>query len=284
MLRHWYLWLPFLVGQFGFDFGGPGTFLGDALAFIEGEIVAAISFLFNLLVAVANYIIGGVNFTFGFFDTLAQDVKKWGKWIWEQITKISLIKLLKGLRDALAALKRFVDRIVGWLLKIRKWYDQYFNQFVKPILNAIRHLRQVLQIFRLLGFKWAARLDARLAQIENRIVSAYVLLRTHLNQVVSWAELIADPTGILRRNPLYAGILRQWPELKNIIDRATWHTRTQAEVNASNRANGWYQKDAAAGNAAYYSKRALPPDLAAARQEFLDAHAALPGLEKQVLT
>jgi hypothetical protein len=280
-VKHWYVFLPFLIGQLGFDFGGPGTFLGDVLAFIEGEIVAALSFLFNLIVAVANYVIGGINFTFGFFDTLAQDIRKWRFWLWDTLTKIGQWKIIKAIRDALAALRKHVQDLIAWLIKIRKWYDQYFNQFVKPILNAIRHLRQTLQIFRLLGFKWAARLDARLATIENRIVAAYELLRVNLNKAVSWLQLISDPFGLLRRNPVLGAIIRDAPEMKNAIDRATNHTETQKELDASNRANGWFQRDAAAGNAAYYSKRELPPDMDAARAEFVAAHAALPGLDKQ---
>ena len=282
-MKHWYIWLPFLLGQFGLDFGGPGTFLGDVLAFIEGEIVAALSFLFSLIVNVANYIIAGVNFTFGFFDTLAQDIKKGFKWLWDTITKISLVKLLKGLKDALAALKRFVDRIVGWLLKIRKWYDTYFNQFVRPILNAIRHLRQTLQIFRLLGFKWAARLDARLATIEGRIVSLYELLRTNLNQAVSWLQLISDPFGILRRNPVLAAVLRDAPEMKNAIDRSTNHTTTQAEIDSANQDNGWFQIIGHRSPAIYYGGGSAPECPKDALEEFLAAAKELTGLAKQSL-
>ena len=281
MLRHWYLWLPFLVGQFGFDFGGPGTFLGDVLAFIEGEIVAALSFLFNLIVAVFNYLLAVAEFIFKFFLTLAQDIKNAFKWLWENVVKAGLTKLISVFVRVQAWLAKYVNKVTGWLIRLRKWYDQYFNQFVKPVLNAIRHLRQTLQIFRLLGFKWAARLDARLATIENRIVAAYELLRVNLNKAVSWLQLISDPFGLLRRNPVLGAIIRDAPEMKNAIDRATNHTETQGELNASNRANGWFQRDAAAGNAAYYSKRELPPDMDAARAEFIAAHAALPGLEKQ---
>jgi hypothetical protein len=270
--------------QFGFDFGESGTFLGEVLSFIQGEIVAALAFLFNLLVGVANYIISGVNFTFGFFDTLARDLKKWGSWLWEQLAKIGLAKLIKGLRDALAALKRFVDRVVKWLLKIRKWYDQYFNQFVKPVLNAIRHLRQVLQIFRLLGFKWAARLDARLATIENRIVAAYELLRINLNKAVSFLQLIADPFGILRRNPALAAIIKQAGEIKNVLDRETNHVETQKELDASNHDNVWFQKSGQAGMTAYFKGGPKPQSLIDAEADWNAAVAEMPSLANQSLS
>lgn len=282
-MKHWYIFFPFLVGQFGFDFTDPGTFLGDVLAFIQGEIVAALAFLFNLIVAVANFLIAVIEFVFNFFLTLARDIKAAFKWIWDNVIKVGLPKLLRGIVSAAKAVHDFAVRVVGWLNTLRKWYDQYFNQFVKPVLNAIRHLRQTLQIFRFLGFKWAARLDARLATIENRIVQAYELIRTHLNQVISFAQIIADPFGILRRNPLLAGILRNAPEIQNALDRATFHNETQKELDQSNRNNGWFQHPAAAGNAEFYSKGELPPDLAAARKEFLDAHAALPALANQSL-
>ncbi len=281
MLKHWYIWLPFLLGQFGFGFGGSGTFFGDVLAFIEGEIVAALTFLYNLLVVVANFLLSLVQFVFHFFLTLAQDIKNAFKWLWTNIVKEGLTKLVSVFVRVQTWLAKYVNKVTAWLVRLRKWYDQYFNQFVRPVLNAIRHLRQTLQIFRLLGFKWAARLDARLAQIENRIVQAYELLRVNLNRVISWAQLIADPFGILRRNPVLAAVLRDAPEIKNAIDRATNHHTTQQEVNSANRDNGWFQKGATAGNVAYFKGGAQPQYLKDAHADFTSARAELPALASQ---
>lgn len=283
-MKHWYIWLPFLIGQFGFDFFGPGTFFGDVLAFIQGEIVAALAFLFNLIVAVANFLISIAEFIFRFFLTLMRDIKNAFKWLWTNIVKVGLTKLVKVFVRVQTWLAHYVNKVVAFLTRLRKWYDTYFNKFVRPTLNAIRHMRQVLQIFRQLGFKWAARLDARLAQAENRIVSVYEFLRIHLNQVISFLQIIADPFGILRRNPLLAGVIRDAPEIKNAIDRATAHTETQKELDTSNRANGWYQKSGQAANVAYFKGGAQPQYLIDAHADFTSAQAELPALATQGFT
>jgi hypothetical protein len=282
-VKHWHIWLPFLVGQFGFDFGGPGTFFGDVLAFIEGELSAALSFLYSLLVSVANFLLGIDEFIFGFTDTIFKDIKKIWKTIWDGLSKITLAKII----DAIGKIRKTIATIIGKILcyfqAVRDILDYIFNKFVVPYLNMIRHLRQTLQIFRLLGFKWAARLDARLALIENRIVQAYELLRINLNRVISWAQLITDPFGILRRNPALAAVLRTAPEIKNAIDRATNHARTQKEQDSANHDNGWYQKSAAAGNAAYFKGGAQPQYLRDAHADFASAVKELPSLASQGL-
>jgi hypothetical protein len=275
-------WL--VVCQFGFDFGGPGTFLGDVLAFIQGEIVAAISFLFNLLVAAFNYLLSVAEFIFKFFLTLARDIKNAFKWLWTSVVKVGLTKLVSVFVRVQTWLAKYVNKIVGWLVRLRKWYDQYFNQVIKPVLNAIRHLRQVLQIFRLLGFKWAARLDARLAQIENRLVAAFELLRVNLNRVVSYLQIIADPFGIFRRNPLLAAVIRDAPEMKNAIDRATNHVETQKELDSSNTDNGWFQIIGHRSAPTYYGGFPTPHCPPGALEEFLAAVKELTGLSKQNFT
>jgi hypothetical protein len=282
-MRHWHIVLPFVVAQFGFDFGGDAGFLDTVLGFFEQLFAQIFALLFNLIVAVGNYLLAVDEFIYGFSVTLFKDVKGAFSWLWEQISKITLLKLFKGLRDALAALKRWVDKIVGWLEQLRKWYDKYFNQFVKPVLIAIQRLRKILQLFRLLGFKWAARLDARLATIENRIVQAYELIRTNLNQVISWAQLIADPFALLRRNPVLGSLLRTAPEVKNAIDRATNHVTTQPEVDKMNRDGAWYTASGRAEMTAYSKGGAAPAFIVDARANFTAAVAELPSLANQAL-
>jgi hypothetical protein len=283
-LLHTLPWfIPFVVGQFGFDFGDPG--LGDIsiVDAVVGLIVSVASFLWNALVAVANYLFAVLQFIWNFLLTIFNDIKNAFKWLWDNVVKVGLTKIVSTFLKVRQWLSNLLAPVLKWIKQIRAWYDQYFNQFVKPMLKVLRQIRQVLQVFKLLGFKWAARLDADIARIENKIVSAYVTLRGYLNIATSWIQLIVDPLGILRRNPLFAAIIRSAPELRNLMDWATVHPQSQAEVDKSNRNNAWFQPGASANNFTYYQKGQLPPDLQSAKQEFLDAQAALPGLANQQL-
>lgn len=266
---HHALWWAIAVGQFGFDFGGDGGLLGGLLQGILDLIVTVLSFIWNVLVAVANYLLTVAQFIFKFFQTLFDDVKKAFGWIWDKVIKGGLTKLVGTFLKVRAWLSKLVAPLLKWIKILRAWYDTYFNKFVKPVLNIIRHIRQVLQIFKLLGFKWAARLDADLARIENKIVALYTTLRGYLNIATSWIQLIVDPLGILRRNPLFAAIIRSAPELQNLLDRATQRTLTNEEMDKARRNRTWFTQSAAAGNMAYYKQGQLPPDMEELRQQYI---------------
>lgn len=246
------------------------------------------SFLGGLGGAFFDTLVGGINGAlsalWGILKGSIAGIAAFLRHLWDSIIKGVLQKILAAYIKLRNILLPIFNTVLTWLHRARQIIDLIFNRFVRPYLVMIQRVRQFLQIFRLLGFKWAARLDARLAALEAKIIGVFLTIRQPLNQIISFVGLIADPLGILRRNPLIAAVLRDAPELKNAIDRATAHTQTQGEANASNRATGWFQQPAAAANLAAYRQGKLPDDLSAARQEFIDAHAALPGLSTQGLT
>jgi hypothetical protein len=261
-MRHLLQHLPWFIvfAQFGFDFGDPGIGGISIIDQVIGFIVSVFAASWGALVKVVNYIFAVLQFIWNFLYTLMLDIKKAFGWLWDSVIKGGLTKIVSTFFKVRQWLSNLFAPIIKWIKIIRAWYDAYFNQFVKPVLKIIRQMRQVLQVFRLLGFKWAARLDADLARIENKIVSAYVTLRAYLNVATSWIQLIVDPTGILRRNPLFAAIIRSAPELQNALDRATQHTLTPAETDAQHRAKTWYTTASMDTARGYWKNGQLPPD------------------------
>ncbi len=258
----------FLQG-FGFDLGDLGDALEGLLSDLVAYLLAALQFLWNVLVYIANYIWAALNWIANFFYTLFQDVVKAFKWIWNNIIKVGLTKLIKLWQTARAWLSKFLKPVLDWIKKVRAWYDWMFNHFWKPILNMIGIMRKVLTIFRLLGFKWAARLDGDLALIQQDIVKAYTLLRSYINLAITWIDLIVDPTGILRRNPLFAALIASAPELRNLVLTAPTRPLTGGEMDtqSADRASMTLagQKSAFTD---YYSKGTVPPDQAQAQKDF----------------
>jgi len=203
------------------------------------------------------------------------------KSIWNDVILAVLSKLLAAYKKLRDLLVKIFAPVLKYLHLLRKLYDQYFNQFVKPVLNVLHKVRQFLQIFRLLGFKWAARLDSDIARIENKIVTAYTTLRQYLNIATSWIQLIVDPLGILRRNPLFASVIRSAPELRNALDRTTFHTETAKELDRSNMHNGWFLGPVSAEDKAALQQHQLPPYLQDQQKSVQAAFNALPGLADQ---
>ena len=261
--------LPFVVAQYGFDFGDLfaelEAFLGSILEFLLQVVV----FIWNTLVYVAQYIFSALQFIANFFYQLALDIKKAFQWIWENIVKVGLVKALQLFQTVRAWLQKVFGPILHWLKLARQWYDWAFNRFIKPVLILIQRIRQFLQIFRLLGFKWAARLDARLAQIENKIIQAYELIRQNLNRLTSWVQLIVDPTFLLRRNPLFGALIRSVPELRNLLLASVSRPLTPEEQDAQNAGHARYTLNSQEDRQKqYYSQGQLPPDVAASQADF----------------
>lgn len=268
MRGHWHIvvWF-FVVGQFGFGFGDSGTNDPGFLAGLISFIVSAVSYIWAVLVAVANYIFAVLQFVWNFLLVLFKDIANAFKWIWENVIKSALTKLVNVFQRVRDWLQRTFAPILHWLKVARQIFDKYFNLYIKPILNLIHHIRQFLVIFRILGFKWAARLDADLALVEQKITKVYTTLRGYLNQVISWINIIADPSGILRRNPLFGAIIRSAKELQNVLDTTTTRPLTGSEQDAADSARTRLTADTQKSNFDnYYSQYKLPPDAEQWRQ------------------
>jgi hypothetical protein len=264
----------FLQG-FGFDFGDLEDILDGLLQDFLAYLLAILQFIWSVLVFVANYIWAALNWIANFFYTLFQDIQKGLKWIWENVIKSGLTKLITLFQKVRAWLSSFLKPVVDFLKKVRAWYDWMFNHFWKPILNMIGILRKILTIFRLLGFKWAARLDGDLAMIEEKIVQIYTTLRGYINTAITWIDLIIDPTGILRRNPLFAAIFQSSNELRNVLLTVPTRPLTGGEMDqqtADRNSMTLAQQKSDFQN--YYSQGQLPPDMAQSQkdcQAYLDA-------------
>jgi hypothetical protein len=267
--QNWLLFTPILLGQFGFDFGDIGSFLLGLLSDLLNFLIAVLQFIWQVLVAVANFIFSVLQFVWKFLTTLFSDISKAFKWIWQRIIKEGLTKLLTAFIKVREWLTKIFGPLICYLLAIRCWIDWAFNKFVKPILDAIAHIRMVLKLFRLLGIKWAAKLDAILAKVQADILKAYELIRQNLNQVISWLQLIIDPTFLLRRIPLFGALIRSKEELRNLELQAIVHPISQDEADKMNRNRTWFAPSARADNQALYAQGQLPPDIQAARDQFV---------------
>lgn len=235
LLHHWPVWVVFLVGQFGFDFGDLTDVLLGYLSDIVSFLLAAIQYIWSVLVFVANYIWAALNWIWNLAYSLFQNIKDALKWVWENVIKAGLTKLISLIQRIRQWLHDTLGPVIDFIKKVRRWYDDFFNRYVRPLLVILQRIRQFLAIFRLLGFKWAIRLDGDIAAIENKVAQIYTTLRGYLNQAITWLDLIVDPTGILRRNPLFGALFSNAAELRNIVLTAPYRPLTGGETDSQTR-------------------------------------------------
>lgn len=120
--------------------------------------------------------------------------------------------LLNKIWDILCKIQDFLRRILGPLVCLLKWlhcWQQFiFSQYIKPMYDLLQRLRRALVIFRLLGFKWAQALDARIVKMETNLTSAFMAVWANLNLLSNWINYILDPTGIFQPNVWLRSIMQ----------------------------------------------------------------------------
>ncbi len=211
---------PFVAAQFGFDFGG----IGDALAAALGEVAAVIAdvfiFLWNALVLVFQFLFAVAVAIFNFFLKLLQGVGKAFGWLWEHGVKTVLSKALNTFVKVRDWLQKVFAPLIKWLRILRQWQDQFFNRYVRPVLNLIQHIRSVLAVFRIFHLHFADALDKWLGKLEGKIIKNTVFLRQKINQILSFLELIVDPSLVFRRVPWLARLNRSIAAVARALRRS----------------------------------------------------------------
>jgi hypothetical protein len=94
----------------------------------------------------------------------------------------------------------FLGKLLKIIAQVQAWYIKYIYRYVKMVEDIISRIRVVLSLFRLLGIKWAAKLDADLARIQGYLTTALQAIVGTLNTVSTWLTLITDPAGIIRKD------------------------------------------------------------------------------------
>ncbi len=202
-------------GGSGFGFDPSIFFQGilDTIIAIINAIIAALNFLFSVLVQVFNFLFGAVanTFTFG-FEGLGK-VWKSLKSIVDDIFKLKLLQLWKDFLTLLHNIKAFLKPLLDLLRKYRHMFDKFVLQGMKRYLNLIQRLRQILVIFKLFHFKWAKKLDAKLVGLETRVTSKVLRLRAEVNKITTIINLILDPELLIRKNVLLVSLARALNDL-----------------------------------------------------------------------
>lgn len=246
----------------GFDLGfDPGNFFGGILATLEAVISAIISaliFLYHLLVAVLVFL---YNIVVAIAKVLVGAVKLLVRGVQHIISDIihgRFAHLFQDYLDLKKKLQPYLDKVLHWLRVIKKYFDLYVLQPLLRTIQLIQRLRQFLVVFRLLGFKWAKRLDDLLLKQEQRLVRNTLVLQSYINFAIDIISLIADPSLIMRKNFLLASMLAFLGAVKRVVFFGANRTPTGAETKQAAQDSGSLSKgskliDSGFGQTATYS-------------------------------
>jgi hypothetical protein len=169
--------------------GGPNMqLITDAINGTWGNLVIGLGFVYNVIRDVLE-----------FLKNLIQIIYRGLVHIISDILHGHLLDALHDIQKLFHAIHDLFAPIINFIQKLRGWFYQYIYPWIKLVQNILSVIRAFLAAFRVIGVKWAAKLDADIARIQGYLTTALQDIVGTLNQASTWLNFMTDPTGIFRK-------------------------------------------------------------------------------------
>jgi hypothetical protein len=174
-----------LSGLWGVVVGTLDLVLGG----IVSQVQKAITDLGNAVKAAWNILSRMAGLILRFLGTM---------WNW---TIAGLVRAVHQIVDLLDNLyKDILVPMAQTLAHIRQIILDLWKRFVVPLLIVLQDIRRVLNILAAFHIKWAAKLDAQLANLEARITQPLLYLLGFVNSVANWINLLVTVNYLLQKS------------------------------------------------------------------------------------
>lgn len=187
------------------------------LSSIASEVAQIFSFLVNLLVQLFQFIWGTLVNVFNYLYKIAANVVKFFQHIWTSFFKDIWPKIVSTLRKVHDFLEAKLGPIIKFLKKYRDLIDRNYRLYIKPILNFLQRVRQVLQVMRLMHIQFAKVLDQKIAQVETLLTKNFLQLRGLLTSMINAINGVVDLPLLFRKPVLVLSVRRVFLSLVKVI-------------------------------------------------------------------
>lgn len=194
--------LSIISSLFGLFRGGANKNIADAFSGVR----SAIAQVSDRLMRFAWWIARGVGWLLRAVQAL-----------WVRVLR----PMLDYLRQLAEWMRRKIDFILRhyfrWISKIQEHLLRIYERFVRPVIVAIQRLRQMLYVLRLLRIRWAEKLDAELARIQNAISGALLDILRAVNFLGSWVNILVSARGLLQEPMLVNSVAEFRDDLAQLL-------------------------------------------------------------------
>lgn len=257
--------------------GGGGGIVGILESIFQqilGGVDQNIQIAFNYTAAWLNNLLHNLVGLFKAIGGFFQAVWKFLKQAWEQYIKKALDWLIKHFRKWIDWLRQHVKSLIDHLKKWKKWYDQHILPFQLKQIALIQHIRQILGILKAFHVKWAQTLDQKLAGIQQELVGTIEIIRGALNSVINFANLIFDPSLLIRSTALGGSLLNMLGGLKRIAGFGSGLGMTKAQASQMQKDQQMYTKSTVIANVQTRAATGSTAEDLQARTDFQNALSA----------
>lgn len=96
-------------------------------------------------------------------------------------------------------LQNIFEPVFQFLDKIRGYVLQFYEDYVRPVLDIIDVTRRFLRVLAALGIEWARTLERKLAELEARIELPFRLVLSAINEIVNIVNRVVTADGLFQR-------------------------------------------------------------------------------------
>lgn len=127
---------------------------------------------------------------------------------WASVLRPFVVNVWEGF----LRLKRFLEETFGPILRflesVRREILKFYEKWFRPIFDTIEILRRSLQILERLGLEWARELDAKLAELEGRLLAPIRFALLKINEAIEIVDRIMTLDGLIQRVTLIGSLIR----------------------------------------------------------------------------
>jgi len=135
------------------------------------------------------------------FGAFARSIANAATALWDGVLKPAIDTLVSWFQKFKGFLERVFKPIVDLFKWINEWLDKIWTKVIAPILDVIEKLRLIFKILAELGLDWAKVVERFLQQLETRIYEGFREVRTWVNTLELWLDILLDPGGWIKSTP-----------------------------------------------------------------------------------
>jgi hypothetical protein len=204
--------------------------VSDAVSFLTGiinDLIKALDAVFKIIASIFQDILK-------FLKDFPEHLKDFLDDLWNEVIVPGWEKIQEIYDDIQTWLENFLDPILQIIQTIRDWFDKYIKPWITGIQDAISIIRAMLAALRILGVKWAAKLDADLQKIQGYLTDILQTVVGTLNRATTWLNFLSDPAGIIRRDVFHMNLFSSLPQLSRAVNFGKDRYLTASEAQNTN--------------------------------------------------
>lgn len=139
--------------------------------------------------------------------------------LWTNVLKPAIDTLVRWFQKFREFLNKVFQPLIDAIEWVNTWLDKIWSKVIEPILDVIEKIRLIFRLLGELGLDWARGIDRFLQQLETRIFTAFQEVRSWVNTIELWLDILLDPGGWIKSTPFLYTVFKWGGNILHIMTK-----------------------------------------------------------------